>query len=175
MDTLIIGTPELNVDQQFLVSAHRMLADLVAGGAALGWADPPSPPDVATLVNGVASAARKGDAALYAAYLDGNLAGLGYWRRRIRPVHWPHADLEKLAVAPGAQGRGIGRALTSALVQDARKAGIEVLTLDARGDNVRALHLYQSLGFTEYGRLTDYAAFGERRYDMVMCKLDFRV
>jgi ribosomal protein S18 acetylase RimI-like enzyme len=175
MNALIISMPELNVDQRFMTSAHRMLAGLVAEGAALGWVDPPSPADVAALITPIVSAARKGDAALYAAYLDAGLVGLGYWRRRERPVHWPHADLEKIAVAPAAQGRGIGRALTSALVQDARKAGIEVLTLDARGDNTRALRLYQSLGFTEYGRLTDYAAFGERRYDMVMCKLDFRV
>jgi ribosomal protein S18 acetylase RimI-like enzyme len=50
-----------------------------------------------------------------------------------------------------------------------------VLTLDVRGDSSNALHLYQSLGFTEYGRLKDYAAFRERRYDMVLCKLDFRI
>jgi ribosomal protein S18 acetylase RimI-like enzyme len=64
--------------------------------------------------------------------------------------------------------------LVSALVSDARDAGIEVLTLDFRGDNVRAQHLYESLGFTEYGRLPDFVAFGDRRYDMVMFMLDFR-
>jgi ribosomal protein S18 acetylase RimI-like enzyme len=77
-------------------------------------------------------------------------------------------------VAAAAHGHGIGRALTAALVADARAAGIEVLTLDARGDNVNALQLYRSLGFTEYGRLPDFVAVGDRRYDKVFCMLDLR-
>ncbi|MEU0063801.1 GNAT family N-acetyltransferase, partial [Streptomyces albidoflavus] len=65
-------------------------------------------------------------------------------------------------------------ALTAALVADAREAGVEVLTLDARGDNEGALRLYRSLGFTEYGRLPGFVAVGERRYDKVFCMLDLR-
>ena len=171
---MIIGTPELNVDQHFLASAHVILADLVARDAAIGWVDPPSLDQVTALLTDIATAASTGDAALYAAYLDGSLAGLGYWRRYPRPTHRPNASLEKIAVASHAQGHGVGRALVSALVSDARDAGIEVLTLDFRGDNVRAQHLYESLGFTEYGRLPDFVAFGDRRYDMVMLMLDFR-
>ena len=80
----------------------------------------------------------------------------------------------KLAVSADAHGRGIGRMLATALVDDARRAGVEVLTLDSRGDNANALHLYRSLGFTEYGRLPDFVAVGERRYDKVFYMLDLR-
>jgi ribosomal protein S18 acetylase RimI-like enzyme len=73
-----------------------------------------------------------------------------------------------------AHGRGVGRALTAALITDARRAGIEVLTLDARGDNRSALRPYQSLGFTEYGRLPDFVAVGERRYEKVFYMVDLR-
>lgn len=73
-----------------------------------------------------------------------------------------------------AHGRGVGRALTAALIADAREAGIEVLTLDARGDNTRAPHLYRTPGFTECGRLPDFVAVGEHRYDKVLCVLDLR-
>lgn len=159
---------------RFAGEAHRILADLVAGGAALGWVEPPGPDEVARLLDGVVDAVRAGDAALRAAYLGDRLAGLGYWQRYARPTHRPHADLEKLAVAAGAHGHGLGRALTAALVEDARRAGIEVLTLDARGDNARALRLYASLGFTEYGRLPRFVAVGERRYDKVFCMRDLR-
>lgn len=103
------------------------------------------------------------------------LVGLGYWTRYVRPTHSPHADVRRIAVAAEAQGRGVGRALTSALIDAARDAGIEVLTLDARGDNTSALRLYQRLGFAEYGRLRDFVAVGSRRYDMVLCALDLRV
>ncbi|MFF2382500.1 GNAT family N-acetyltransferase [Streptomyces sp. NPDC058108] len=158
----------------FAESAHRILADLVAGGAALGWVEPPSPDEVAELLGHVMTAARNGDAALRAAYFGGRLVGLGYWLRHARPTHRPHADLEKIAVDAAAHGRGVGRALTAALVADARAAGIEVLTLDARGDNTGALHLYRSLGFTEYGRLPRFVAVGEHRYDKVFLMLDLR-
>lgn len=159
---------------RFAGSAHRILADLVVGGAALGWVEPPEPDEVAELLDRVGDAVRAGDAALRAAYLGHRLVGLGYWQRYARPTHRPHADLEKVAVAAGSHGRGLGRALTATLIDDARAAGIEVLTLDARGDNARALRLYAALGFTEYGRLPAFVAVGERRYDKVFCMLDFR-
>ncbi|MBF9072665.1 GNAT family N-acetyltransferase [Streptacidiphilus fuscans] len=162
------------VEGGFVEQAHAILAELVAGGAALGWVEPPSRGEVAQLLGEVAAAARAGDASLRAAYVGGQLVGLGYWLRYARPTHRPHADLEKLAVAAAAHGRGIGRALTAALVADAREAGIEVLTLDARGDNANALRLYRSLGFTEYGRLPGFVAVGDRRYDKVFCMLDLR-
>ncbi|MFJ8980380.1 GNAT family N-acetyltransferase [Streptomyces sp. NPDC102282] len=174
----VLDAGELTSDPEsavrFAESAHRILAELVGGGAALGWVEPPSRDEVAELLAHVLSAVRAGDAALRAAYLDGRLVGLGYWLRYDRPTHRPHADLEKIAVDAAAHGRGIGRALASALIADAREAGIEVLTLDARGDNTTALHLYRSLGFTEYGRLPDFVAVGERRYDKVLCMLDLR-
>ncbi|WP_078898332.1 GNAT family N-acetyltransferase [Streptomyces sp. CNQ-509] len=168
----LAATPRLPA--AFPAAAHRLLADLVRGGAALGWVEPPSAADVAALLDDVSAAARAGDAALRAAYLGDRLLGVGYWLRYARPTHRPHADLEKLAVAAEAHGRGVGRALAAALVADARAAGIEVLTLDARGDNDAALRLYRSLGFTEYGRLPGFVAVGERRYDKVFHMLDLR-
>lgn len=175
---VIVDALELVSDPEraarFAASAHRILAELVAGGAALGWVEPPGPDEVAQLLDRVVAAVRTGDAGLRGACVGDRLVGLGYWQRYARPTHRPHADLEKLAVAAGAHGLGIGRALTAALVEDARGAGIEVLTLDARGDNTRALGLYASLGFTEYGRLPRFVAVGERRYDKVFCMLDFR-
>ncbi|WP_198940371.1 GNAT family N-acetyltransferase [Micromonospora sp. CB01531] len=163
-----------HLQARFAESAQQILADLVRAGAALGWVEPPSRADVAELLGHVVRAVRAGDGSLRAAYLDRRLVGLGYWLRYARPTHRPHADLEKIAVDGAAQGRGVGRALTAALIADARRSGIEVLTLDARGDNSSALHLYRSLGFTEYGRLPDFVAVGERRFDKVFYMLDLR-
>lgn len=49
-------------------------------------------------------------------------------------------------------GLGIGRALTEGCIECARKAGYTQLELDVAADNERALTLYRSIGFTEYGR-----------------------
>ncbi|MFF7243377.1 GNAT family N-acetyltransferase [Embleya sp. NPDC008237] len=160
--------------EQAVEPLHTILAELVLGGAALGWVAPPPRAEVAALLTDLAAAQRAGNASVRFAYAGEELLGFGYWRRYTRPTHRPNADLEKLAVTPSAHGRGVGRLLTTALIEDARAEAIEILTLDARGDNANALHLYRSLGFVEYGRLHDFVAVGSARYDKVFCSVDLR-
>ena len=57
-----------------------------------------------------------------------------------------------ISVLKACWGMGIGRALTEACIACARDAGYAQLELDVVADNAAALALYQSLGFTEYGR-----------------------
>ena len=49
-------------------------------------------------------------------------------------------------------GLGIGRALTAACIQCAKEAGYVQLELDVVAENERALSLYRSFGFEEFGR-----------------------
>ena len=49
-------------------------------------------------------------------------------------------------------GLGVGRALTRACIECAEKAGYRQIELQVVGDNKSAVNLYQSEGFTEYGR-----------------------
>lgn len=60
-----------------------------------------------------------------------------------------------IAVAPGAQGRGVGRGLFQALLDEVlrRMPHIHRVELFARVSNTRARALYRSLGFVEEGRL----------------------
>ena len=57
------------------------------------------------------------------------------------------ADVMTLAVAPGAQGRGLGRELLGLLVRRAREAGAAYLLLEVRDDNAAAKALYARAGF----------------------------
>jgi ribosomal-protein-alanine N-acetyltransferase len=52
-----------------------------------------------------------------------------------------------VAVRPGAQGRGIGRAVMAALLREATRRGMVRATLEVRPSNQRAIALYQSFGF----------------------------
>lgn len=156
-----------------LADAAALLADLVTAGAALGWVDPPAPAEVTTLLREIWTAP-PGATALATATDGTHLLGLAYWRRYDRPTHRPHADVEKVAVSPAAQGHGLGRRLMTALISTAREAGIEVLTLDLRADNTRAAALYESLGFQRYGLLPRFVAVGDRRYDKLFYALDLR-
>jgi len=155
-------------------AAHRLLADLVAGGAALGWVDPPDQPEIDSLLSELVSASGAGDAATRVAFLDDQVVGFGYWRRYARPTHRTNANLERMAVSREAQGRGIGRALLGELIDRARECNVEVLTLDARGDNDIAVALYASAGFEQYGRLRKFVSVGPARYDKVFMALDLR-
>lgn len=60
-----------------------------------------------------------------------------------------------IAVAPAAQGRGVGRALFQALLDEVthNMPHIHRVELFARVSNERARGLYRSLGFVEEGRL----------------------
>lgn len=49
-------------------------------------------------------------------------------------------------------GLGIGRVLTAACIECAKKAGYTQLELDVVAENERAVELYKSFGFVEYGR-----------------------
>lgn len=55
--------------------------------------------------------------------------------------------IRMLAVAPHAQGRGVGRALTEACVRQARAQGAARVSLHSTPWMVVAHRLYQSLGF----------------------------
>jgi ribosomal-protein-alanine N-acetyltransferase len=58
-----------------------------------------------------------------------------------------HADVQTLAVHPGAQGRGTGGVLVRALVEQASRSGASSLLLEVRADNLPAIALYERHGF----------------------------
>ena len=58
-------------------------------------------------------------------------------------------ELAKLAVAPEAQGRGLGRRLTLAVLTFAEQRSAKRLVLTSSTRLLPAIALYQSLGFHE--------------------------
>ncbi len=57
-----------------------------------------------------------------------------------------------ITVHRGYWGLGIGRALTEACIECARKAGYTQMELSVVAGNERAISLYKNLGFVEFGR-----------------------
>lgn len=64
-------------------------------------------------------------------------------------------DYVTVAVHPDAQGQGIGRMLFIWLLDDVRRNHADILRVElvTQESNVRALRLYESLGFVREGRL----------------------
>jgi [ribosomal protein S18]-alanine N-acetyltransferase len=66
------------------------------------------------------------------------------------------AEIMTLAVAPDAQGRGLGRELLDTLRSIAEERGAGRLLLEVRSDNVPAQALYAAAGFEQMSRRPDY-------------------
>jgi mycothiol synthase len=66
--------------------------------------------------------------------------------------HDPIGEIYIMGVDPAQVGKGIGKAVTVAGLRHMRYQGIFSAMLYVDADNVAAIKLYQSLGFTEWGR-----------------------
>ena len=59
------------------------------------------------------------------------------------------ADVQTVAVAPAAQGQGLGRILLEALIEQSREREASSLLLEVRADNAPAIGLYTKRGFEQ--------------------------
>lgn len=66
------------------------------------------------------------------------------------------AELMTVAVAPKAQGRGQGRALVAAFLDEARRRGAESAFLEVAETNAPARKVYAAAGFEATGRRKGY-------------------
>lgn len=82
---------------------------------------------------------------------DGSIVGtvmLQPWPEAGQVVTGPaEAEIRALAVAPGAQGAGIGRALVAAVIERATINGVSHLVLLTQSDMRAAHRLYERAGF----------------------------
>ena len=66
------------------------------------------------------------------------------------------ADINNIAVKKEYRGKGYGKMLMNALIEDAKKQNIKAMTLEVRVTNKSAIALYKKLGFKEAGIRKNY-------------------
>lgn len=81
----------------------------------------------------------------------GNIT-LIYGRKKDTDVYF----IANVSVDPNHRGMGIGRKLTRTAIQHVREHNGKTILLQVREDNPVAIHLYESLGFTEITRRTTW-------------------
>ena len=86
-----------------------------------------------------------------AAYIDGDIAGYAGMLCVL-----DERDVCNIATVPHFRGKGVGRALTDALIASARESGASVIMLEVRKSNAAAIALYEKAGFTLVGQRKNF-------------------
>ncbi len=98
---------------------------------------------------------------------DAGLIGYG-----VLSVAADEAHILNVCTAPHVQGRGHGRRLLRALVQQARMRGVQRLFLEVRPSNPHAITLYEAEGFKEIGRRPRYYPAHAGREDAIVMAME---
>ncbi|MFV0282055.1 MAG: GNAT family N-acetyltransferase [Rhodoblastus sp.] len=105
--------------------------------------------------------------AVIVAELDGRIAGYAAYGP-FRAFEGYRLTVENsVYVAPGMQGRGVGRALMDALLSRARNAGFHAMVAGIEAENHASIRLHEALGFAEVGRMPQVGAKFGRWLDLV--------
>lgn len=89
---------------------------------------------------------------------DGTL--LGFHWTKIHPGvedSQPLGEVYSVGIAPAAQGRGLGKALTVAGIRHLQQQGVEAVMLYVDAENRPAVELYRALGFVRWDTDVMYA------------------
>ncbi len=97
--------------------------------------------------------------------LDGEILGYaGAW------IILDESHITNIAVREEARGKGIGKKLTSELLQVLSNLGAAYATLEVRVSNERALHVYKSLGFVSVGKRKRYYEDNNEDAFLMVCE-----
>ena len=86
------------------------------------------------------------------AVVDGKIAGTAGIEAVSKKYKLQHRAELGISILKEFWGLGLGKALVNACIQCAKNAGYEQLELNVVAENERALALYKSFGFVEFGR-----------------------
>ena len=79
-----------------------------------------------------------------------------------------------ISVAKSEWGSGIGSALLEKCIYFAKDNEIEIINLDTRSDNFRAISLYKKFGFVKIGRMPAFSKINGEYIDADLMYLDLR-
>ncbi len=132
-----------------------LLVDSVDNGASVGFLPPLSATVAEEYWRGVIADLSQHKLLLWAALDDDNIVGSVQLHPSPKLNGTHRAEVAKLLVHSAHRRQGIGRALMTALENEAQQAGRTTLVLDTRqGDGGE--HLYRELGYRQAGVIPQY-------------------
>ena len=109
---------------------------------------------------------------LYVVWKNGEIIGdasLSGFSRRMS-----HRAEFGISVVKSEWGRGIGSTLLQKCIMYAKEHAIELINLEVRSDNIRAIHVYEKYGFRKIGTSPAYYKMDGTYYDFDLMVLDLR-
>ena len=83
-------------------------------------------------------------------------------------LRFSHRAEISITVLKDYWGQGIGSRLMELMIDFAKTVGIEILYLEARADNTRAINLYKQYGFSELGIYERFFKIGSSYHDAIL-------
>ena len=108
---------------------------------------------------------------MFVAVKDGEIVGNGIIECE-RVKRYCHRATLSITVMRDFWGCGIGSRLMEMMIDFSKKTGIEILYLEARADNERAVALYHKFGFRDIGIYKNFFKIGEDYFDGVLMTLN---
>ncbi len=88
-----------------------------------------------------------------------------------RARRYSHRSELSITVLKEYWSMGIGSRLMEEMISFARAVGTEIIYLEARADNERAISLYKKLGFEENCKFEKFFKIGDKYFDAVLMTL----
>ena len=98
------------------------------------------------------------------AFDEGELIGTGAVSVVSGKPRFAHRREIAISVRKDYWGKGIGTGIMNVLMDFAKKSGAEVLELQVRSDNERAIALYEKFGFEKIGTHKNFFKIGEEYF-----------
>ena len=108
---------------------------------------------------------------MFVAECDGKIVGNAIVERN-RIGRYSHRAEISITVLRDFWGQGIGSRLMEMMLEFARRSGIEILYLEARSDNARAISLYEKFGFKTVGVYERFFKIGGEYFDATLMTLN---
>lgn len=161
-DDIVIMRLDAAEAQEAIPALVDILADVVAGGASVGFMEWNTPADYAAFWTGVVAEVAAERTILFVARSEGDIVGTAQLQLVGKPNQPHRAEIAKVLVHSRARRQGLGEALMQAAEETARLAKRNLLVLDT-DENGAARRLYARLGWTEVGTIPRYALMPDGR------------
>lgn len=86
---------------------------------------------------------------------DGAVAGFAYLTKMSQKSGWRFTREDTVYIDEAQRGRGIGRALLKALLDEARRIGVHLVVASITSENEVSIGLHRALGFEVVGTLKE--------------------